>query len=286
MENIRIKSIKVATYFPLDKLVELFNIPTKSRSDEYITLSGSELDLVLKYNTKNKHVYIFKYGCISFANFEDEEIYIFIEYIKSIGSKINYTFLYKHFDIHTIKVLKNNKVELWENSAEYDYSDVLIDITSIVLAKSTELSRYEADLSMLLDDAEKFIVYLQKGRLALYRKKSCLLISKLLRFQYDNLHNIRIQDRPTFVEQSSEYRDIYDIMSNYYELDERLNVIRGKTGSFRDILDLYTNLSFNQTENRLLIFEIFLLALFPVFHLFEHFFKFESPISFLISFFK
>lgn len=286
MENIRIKSIKVATYFPLDKLVELLGIPIKSRWDEYITMCGSELDLVLKYNTKSKHVYIFKYGCISFANFEDEEIYTFIKYIESIGCKINYTLLYKHSDIHTIKVLQNKKVELWENSTEYDYSDALIDITSIILAKSTELSRFEADLSMLLDDAEKFIVYMQKGRLGLYRRKSCVLISKMLRFQYDNLNNIRIQDRPTFVEQSLEYRDVYDGLSNYYELDERLNVIRGKTGSFHDILDLYTNLSFNQTENRLIAFEIFLLALFPAFHLFEHFFKVENSLSFLASFLK
>lgn len=271
MNNIRIKSIKVAAFLPLDKIVELLGIPLRFSWNEYITLSGSELDLILKYNTENKHVHIFKYGCISFANFEDDEIYTFIKYIESIGSKINYSLLYKYYDIHNIKINQNKKMKLFQNSdTEYGYSHTIIHTVSIILAKSTELSRFESDSNKLLYDSEKFITYLQKGRLGFYRRKSSLLISRILRFEYDGIHNIRILDRPDFVEQTYELRDIYDALSKYYELDERLSVVRGKIDSLRDILELYRNLSFNQTENRLLMFEIFLLALFPMFHLFEH----------------
>ncbi|WP_010248446.1 RMD1 family protein [Acetivibrio cellulolyticus] len=287
MESIKIKSVKVAPVLPLDKIVELLGTPMKFRWDEYITLSGNELDLVLKYNTENKHVYIFKYGCISFANFEDDEIYTFIKYIESFGSKINYSLLYKYYEIHYIKVLPNQKINLWQNSnVEYDYSDTLIHVTSIILAKSTELSSFESDLNMLLDDAEKFITYLQKGRLGFYRKKSSVLISKMLRFEYDSIHSIRILDRPGFVEQTSELRDIYDIISKYYELDERLSVVNGKIDSLHDLLDLYSNLSFKQTENRLILFEIFLLALFPVFHLFEHILETGTSLGFLTNLLK
>jgi uncharacterized Rmd1/YagE family protein len=222
MENIRIKSIKATTFFSLNKIVEFLGIPMKFSWREYITLSESELDLVLKYNTKNKHVYIFKYGCISFVNFEDEEIYTFIKYIESIGAKINYTLLYKYYDIHNIKVLPDQRVELWENSnSEYSNNDSLIHIISVILSKSTELSKFESELNRLLDDAEKFIIFLQKGRLGFYRRKSSLLISKILRFEYDSIHNIKILDRPDFVEQALELRDIYDNLSKYYELDER-----------------------------------------------------------------
>lgn len=287
MENIRIKSIKATTFFSLNKIVEFLGIPMKFSWREYITLSESELDLVLKYNTKNKHVYIFKYGCISFVNFEDEEIYTFIKYIESIGAKINYTLLYKYYDIHNIKVLPDQRVELWENSnCEYSNNDSLIHIISVILSKSTELSKFESELNRLLDDAEKFIIFLQKGRLGFYRRKSSLLISKILRFEYDSIHNIKILDRPDFVEQALELRDIYDNLSKYYELDERLNVVKGKIDSLHDILDLYSSLSFNQIENRLILFEIFLLALFPAFHLFEHVFQNGSSLSFLSNLLK
>lgn len=287
MENIRIKSIKVAAFFSLDKIVELLGIPMKFRWDEYVSLSESDLDLVLKYNTQNKHVYIFKYGCISFANFEDEEISTFIKYIESIGVKINYSLTYKYYDIHNVKVLTNQKIKLWQNNdSEYAYNDTILHTISIILSKSLELYSFESELNKLLDEAEKFITFLQKGRLGFYRRKSSLLISKILRFKYDSIHNIRVLDRPSFVEQILALRDIYDNLSKYYELDERLNVVKGKIASLHDILDLYTNLSFNQSETRLLLFEIFLLALFPASHLFEHVSKPEISLNFLTNLFR
>lgn len=287
MENIRIKSVKVATFISLDKIAELLGIPMKFKWDEYVSLSGSELDLVLKYNTRNKHVYIFKYGCISFANFEDEEISIFVKYIESIGVKINYSLTYQYYDIHNLIVLANQKIKLWQNNdSEYDYTDTILHTTSIILSKSLELYSFEAELNKLLDEAEKFITFLQKGRLGLYRRKSSLLISKILRFKYDSIHNIRVLDRPGFVEQSLSLRYIYNKLSNYYELDERLNVVKGKISSLHDILDLYTNLSFNQSETRLILFEIFLLALFPASHLFQNVLIPEISLDFLTNFFR
>ncbi|HOQ01429.1 MAG TPA: RMD1 family protein [Acetivibrio clariflavus] len=287
MSNIKIKSIKVSSFFSLDKIAEFLGIPMQSRWDDYIILSGNHLDLVLKYNTKNKHVYIFKYGCISFANFEEEEISTFIKYIESMGIKINYSLIYNYYDVHEIEVLPNKKIKLWQNDGtEYDYDDTLIHIISIILSKSIELYRLESELDKLLDDAEQFITFLQRGRLGFYRRKSSLLISKILRFQYDSIHNIRILDRPGFVEQSMHLKAIYASLSEYYELDERLEIVEGKIASLHDILDLYSNLSFNQSETRLILFEIFLLALFPAFHILEHLFKTVIPINFFINLLK
>lgn len=287
MDYIKIKSVKVATFFPLDKIVEILGIPMQFRWDDYIILSGKELDLVLKYNTKDKHVYIFKYGCISFANFEDEEIFTFIKYIESIGLKINYSLIYNYYDGHNIEVLPNKKLKLWQNDdAEYDYNDNLIHTISTILSKSVELYRIESDLNKILDEAEQFITFLQKGRLGFYRRKSSLLISKILRFKYDSIHNLRILDRPGFVEQSMHLKAIYASLSEYYELDERLEIVEGKIASLHDILDLYSGLSFNQSETRLILFEIFLLALFPVFHIFEHAFRTAASLSFFTNLFK
>jgi len=287
MENVKIKSVKIAPFFSLDKIVELFGIPMQFSWDNCVILSESDLDLALKYNTKNKHVYIFKHGCISFVNFEDEEIFTFIKYIESIGSKVNYSLIYKYYDAHNIEVLPNNKIKLLPNDdTEYDYDVSIIHTISIILSKSTELYRIEEELNKLLDEAEQFITFLQKGRLSFYRRKSSLIISKILRFKYDSIHNIRVLDRPLFVEQSMYLKAIYSRLSTFYELDERLEIVEGKIASLHDILELYSSLSVNQTETRLILFEIFLLALFPIFHIIEHLFKTGISLSFLTNLFK
>jgi len=286
MNNIKIKSIKIAPFFSLKKIADIFGSPVQFNWDEYIILNEKHLEFVLKYGAQNKYVYIFKYGCISFANFEDKEIFTFIKYIESIGAKVNYSLTYKYYGVHNIKVLPNQKFKLLEtDDMEYDYSNAIIHTISIILSKSTELYRFESELTKLLVEAEKFIIFLKKGRLGSYRKKSSLLVSKIMRFKYDSIYNIKILDRPSFVDQSLTLRNIYDSLSSYYELDERLNVIKGKTDNLHDILDLYTNLSFNQSENRLLLFEIFLLTLFPLSHIFHYIPKPEISLEFLTNLF-
>lgn len=270
MKAIRFKSCKVAVSLPLDRIAAFLKTQMQFSWDEYIILNGEQLDIILKYNTAQKHVYLFKYGCISFVNFEDNEIHDFLQYLIGITGKINYELLYTYFETHTLEVDDDGFCDLCNNGNKYPFDESLIHIISVVLAKSTELNKIENDLNLLLSKSEKFIYYIKKSRSNFFIQKSTMLISKILRFEYDSIHSIRIFERPSFVEQRIEYKERYDIISKYYELDDRYRVLTGKTGDLRLIVKQYSKLSHKRTENSLLLFEIFLLALFPIFHIIQH----------------
>ncbi|NLD46792.1 MAG: RMD1 family protein [Clostridiaceae bacterium] len=270
MKTIHFKSCKVAVSLPLDRIAAFLKTQMQFSWKEYIILKGSQLNFILQYNTEQKHVYLFKYGCISFVNFEDNEIHSFLQYMIGITGKINYELIYTYFETHTLEVDEDGFCELWKNGDKYPFNESLIHIISVVLAKSTELYKFETDLNLLLDNSEKFIYFIQKARSSFFIKKSSVLISTILRFEYDSIHSIRIFERPGFVNHYAEYKGIYDIFSKYYELNARHSILTGKTGDLRLIVKQYSKLSHKHTEYRLLIFEIFLLALFPIFHILKH----------------
>lgn len=272
MRTINFKSYKIASFLPLERIAAFLKTQIQFSWNEYIMLSGDHLNMILKYHTDGKYAYLFNYGCISFVNFDDNEVYTFIRYIESIGAKVNSGLIYKFRESHIINVDDNLACKLWrKNDKEYKYSECINHIVSVVLAKSTELYMFETELDRLLDNAEKFILFLQKGRLRFYRKKSSIIVSKILRFEYESIHSVRILERPGFVERSLESKEIYDALSHHYQLDDRFTILQGKINDLREILRLYSSLSHKQSQSRLYLFEIFLLSLFPAFHIISHF---------------
>lgn len=268
METVSFTSYKVATSLPLNKIAAFLKTNMKFRWNEYILVSGNQLDTILKYHSNNKAVYIFKYGCICFANLTDNEIYSFLKYIGSIGSiasKINYNLMHKFHESHNIKIDDNLRCSLWKNSStKVDYNENANHILSIILARSTQMYSFEMQLNTMLDNAEKFIVSLQKGHLSMFTKKSYTTMAKILRFEFESMSCIRIFEHPVFAEYSIKSNEIYDTLAKYYEFRDRFNIMQSKIKDLRRIVSLYSSLSHSQTENRLLIFEIFLLSLFSL----------------------
>lgn len=272
MKTVRFASYKVASSLPLDKIAAYLKTQMTFRWNEYIILNSNQLDIILKYHTEGKSVYLFKYGCISFVNFMDNEVYDFLKHFELITGKINYNLFYKFHESHIIEIDDNLRCRLWKGSStKINYTDSISHIVSIVLAKSAGMYVFETELTNLFDSAEKFIIFLQKGRLSMYVKKSAVLISKILRFEFDSINSVMILDRPLFTENSIKSKEIYDALADYYELDDRFSVMQSKINDLREMVGHYSSLSHNQSESRLLRFEIFLLALFPLFHIIHHF---------------
>ncbi|HOM03684.1 MAG TPA: RMD1 family protein [Acetivibrio sp.] len=268
MKTVHFTSYKVATSLPLDKIAALLKANMKFTWDEYILVAGNQLDAILKYHTEDKAVYLFKYGCISFVNFTDKEIYSFLKYLESITSKINYNLMPKYHESHNISIDEDGSCSLWENSdIRVDYDKNIDHILSIILARSTQMDLFETQLNTLLDEAEKFIILLQKRRLLTFTKKSCTIMAKILRFEFESMSCIRIFEHPSLDKHSIKSNEIYDILADYYEFGDRFNIMQSKIKDLRKIVSLYSSLSYSETEKRLLIFEIFLLSLFSLAHI-------------------
>lgn len=265
MKTVHFKCIRVAPKLPLDKISAFFKIHRQLSWKEYIRLQGYPLEMILKYTAASKQVYLYEFGCVCFINFDDSDIGVFVEFLESLTGPIDYTSYVKFQETHGVEIFDNGNCSLWEGSpGNFKYGSYTPHIVSTVLAKSTALSRLETEVSLLLDQSEKFINYLQKGWLHASTKNSAKITAQFLRFKYDSITNIRIFDRPSFSGQHLSEREEYTALSKYFELFERYEILQSKISDLHSITDAYSKLSYRQSENRLYVFEIFLLALFPL----------------------
>lgn len=254
MGSASFKCYKISLKLPLDKIESFFNLPEFPDWKEYIILDGKHISKILQYDAETKTVYLFKYGCVCFVNFNENELYIFLQYIDSIIGSIDFILFSKFNANHTENM---DDTKLMPGNAGY------IDIICIILAKSVELDKLERDLEELLDKAEKHINLMQSEKLRI-NKKIILTASGILRLEYHYANNIHIFERNSYNYGDIESRASFDKLSRYYELDERRRVIQSKMDDIRKIMKAYSFFSYKQRESRTLWFEIALLSLFPL----------------------
>jgi len=234
---------------------------------EYIVLNQEHINDILKYESLSKEVYIYEFGCITFANFSNDEIRVVLEYISSIIENFNYNLIYRFHESHTIRVLDDGNCYLWKSSKEsVKYETRINNIISMILAKSVALNRIEEELVKLLDEGEKLIAYLRKPIFLSTSKKFMNIVSKVLKFEYDTVKNVKIFERAFYGNEDLSSKEIYDELSKYFELQDRFKIIKSKIQDLRHISKAYLTFSFRRNEGNLYVFEIILLALFPLSH--------------------
>ena len=286
MKTVLFRSYKIEYKLPLEKIETFYNIQKALKWKEYTILDNNQLKVIFRFNSVPKLVYIFRYGCISFMNFEEEEVYTFLRHLESIIGNVDYKLLSKYNESHILQIDVNGMCRLWKSSMEkLDYKGFYKHIINIVLAKSTELYVLEIEVERLLDQAEKFLIYLQRGSLNVNKKVYIASITKVLRLEYHIINNIKIFERDTFNSESFDSRRVYDKLSEYYELDSRCKIIQNKIDDLRGIYKAYSSFSYRQIEARLIWLEIFMLALFPLFYLIRNTIAVKSIASFVRGFF-
>lgn len=265
MEKLTFSTYKVTTKLPLLKISSFFNLKQEPYWKEYIKIDGLEIENILKYTSSNKSVFLYKYGCVTFINFNQNEIYIFLEYLQKLFIELDNKLLSKFNETHTIYISSDDNVVLWENSEEkFNYHNKVNDIIACVLAKSTELHKIETELSDVLDESGKLISYLNKGHLRANTKKVVSIITKCIRFKYRSIESIKILDKPSEFNRTIESRQTFDIISNFFELNDRYIILSDRISILDSITDEYFSFRSKQEEKRLLLFEILLLSIFPL----------------------
>lgn len=270
MKTLLFKAFKISPKIPLENVAEYFKLELSGSWKEYIVLTGRHLNEVLKHRTASKKAFLFNFGSIVLLNFNSEELLTFLEFMQSLDCSVDYSLFAKYHERHIAAVYPDNTIRLWQDSSlKYEYTDDVITLMAAVLAKSTALEKIESDLDKLLDEAEGYINKLQKGRLKANSGGFAATAAKLLRYEYVISAGIRIFDRPHCSNRDFSYRQIYDKFSKYYELQDRLEVLQKKTDELGNIVRSYSNISYSRQERRLVLFEVFLLALFPLSYLVE-----------------
>lgn len=266
MENIIFNTYKVASKLPLLQIAPFFNIKLEGWK-EYIKLNKSDIERILKYSSE-KLIYLYKYGCITFVGFNQDEIHMFLDYFRNSFVELDNRLITLYNESHTMTISDDGYIKLWhESEQQFKYNEIIIDIVANIIAKSTELNKIEAELKVVLDEADLFIGYLKKGRLRANTKKVVSTIAECIRFKYNTIESVRLLDRPPEFNNTIRTRKIFDIFSDYYELTDRYDVLSNRTNVLDSITEEYFDFRSNQSERRLILFEVLLLLLFPLMHL-------------------
>jgi uncharacterized Rmd1/YagE family protein len=268
MKTIVYKCYKLSSKLSLNKIASFFEIRPQISWGDFITLNEAHISTVLKERSISKQVYIFNFGCITFVNFDSDEITNINEAIESITGSIDFRLFTKFHDTHIIKKLSSNHFKIWENKSEITSTeDEITPIIATILAKSVALDKIETDVNELLDESEGMIHKLNKGQLRVNAKKHIAGTLRTIKLEYEILNSIRIFDRSFKIDEKFKQREIFDDLAAHYELHHRFSVLEKKIDEVRNITKVYSTLSRSNMEKRLMLFEILLLALFPISHI-------------------
>lgn len=270
MERIHFSAYKISQRINLSTVSACFGTAAPQSWEHVIMIGSSSLNQVFGHTMPSKHVLVFDFGCIVFVNFHNDEINTFLLYLEPVIENLDYKLLVKFNEKHEIRVYSDGSFSLYGNiPLLQDYNDSIIPVAAAVLAKSTALNFIEAEVEILLDKTDDIINQMQKGLLKAKHRRYAALITKILRFNYESAGSIRIFDRPSYANASFQSRKVYDTLAVYYELYDRFSILGKKTEELWKISRSYSSLSSTQRENRLILFEVFLLALFPLSYLFK-----------------
>jgi len=265
MKTVRFTGYKISSGIDLKKVAAFFRLPAPKSWEDCIILGEQQLAEAYKYKLPSKKIYIFEFGCVTFENFHMDETGEFFKYLRLITGEYDYRMLARYNESLAIKVFEDHRVSLWKGSTRtFPYSDSLAGIVAVVLAKSVALSKVEADVDPLLDEAGDFIAKLQSGKLNTGTRKFASTMAHILRFEFESAAGIRIFDRPSEANRGLILRGAYDELASYYELEDRYEVLEKKVSELRNIARSYSTLRYWKQENRLVLFEVFLLVLFPL----------------------
>ncbi len=265
MNDILFTSVLVSDTIPLDLVSNYFKMHKTLKWKDYIVISGYHLEMVLKYATENKFVYIYDFGAITFVNMHMAEIKIFVEYLVSIVGPLDYNLFLNSCEAHTTRMLDDNQCYLCSRSLNpTPFDRYIIPITAEILAQSETQEKIEGIMSTLLDEAELMLTYLRKGHVKARSRKIVRITSKIVKFQYDTIKSIHIFDRPKFSGASIKPKEVHDELSEFYELYDRFHVIDTKSKDLLNLYSTYSDLGDKKIEYRLYKLQAILLLLFPL----------------------
>ncbi|OPJ56368.1 RMD1 family protein [Alkalithermobacter paradoxus] len=243
MEQIVFKSIVVAKEININNVAKKFNIYKKYKWEEPLILRNKDLQRILGANIENKSIYIFSFGSIIFINMEESEIPVFIDYIRDSEIKINSSYL-KHFsDEFYLRLLPDSELAILDDGIIVpEIKDYYLTIISTVLGKSVALERVEEDIYKIFDNFEPTLEILERGKLNIRDKVLAKHAADILRFKYQTISYIMIDEIPDIAWQNSEIEKFYIELSSFFDLNDRYESTNHKIEILLTVLNSYSNL--------------------------------------------
>ena len=191
--------------------------------------------------SKERFVYIFKYGVVSFLNYEPADCTAFLQFIEPFCKNRFAEALSDEFIVETgvqERRISHNKIEIV--SAE----PTILRMIMLTVSQSVTLDYYSQQTIQLLEDTNYHTQLLEKkGRLAISGKNLKKYIGKTLLLKNRISQNLYIFDSPPETWEDErldklhiELKRNFDLTERFRGVSEGLGIVKENLELFRDIL--------------------------------------------------
>lgn len=269
LESLKLKAYSVSAELDLNRIAILRGIKKKYTWEEPLVLQGSTLFDVLDTEVKDEQmVFLFSFGSVIFFNLEEESIKKVLTFLYNYMPGIEIENYSKFSDDYEIRIDSNKKMAITDEYVVIEtYESYISEIISTVIAKSVALERVEENMTTILDSIESVIDKLEKGKKLISNREHGKVIAKIVRFEYSTISYIMILDRPDTTWAKSDAGELYDSMSEFFELSDRYEILRKKIETINSIVDNFSSMS-NSIRGLLVEWIIVGLILFDIIHTF------------------
>ncbi len=239
MNDLIFKTYAVTNEIELNKIAEECNIKKKYTWEEPLILQQDILERIIKEKSgEDEKILVFSFGSIVFVNSTIEHTEIFMRYLKGIEPDIDIDHYNTFQDDYALHHVEGEEIEFTDSFVQIPNMELFYpELVSIVIAKSVALERIEKQLSKILDDLEIKIDNLEKGKLNIGNKELAKTTSRIVRHEYNTIAYIMILDKPDITWINSDAAVFYEKMSDFFELNDRYEIIKSKTEILKNIID-------------------------------------------------
>jgi uncharacterized Rmd1/YagE family protein len=203
-------------------------------------LSYGDADELFYEVSGGRYIYIFKYGVLSFLNYEAVDISAFLQFIKPFCKNLFEESLSDEFIVET--GAKENKVGY--NKIEISSGDKnVLRIIMLNVSQSVTLDYYSELTSRLLEETNYHTQILEKkGRLAISGKNLKKFIGKTLLLKNRIAENLYIFDSPLETWEDERLDKLYNELKRTFDLQERFRNVSDGLGIVKDNLELFRDI--------------------------------------------
>ncbi|NMD71077.1 RMD1 family protein [Bacillus sp. DNRA2] len=246
MKPIAFKAFALTNEIDLNSIAIHCGIPKKFTWEEPLILKNDLLESILHQKVEpSQQVQVFSFGSVVFINYSSlDEIKQFLSFLHHFEKDINLGDFDRYTDDYCLHVREDEELVLNDEFVVVpEYENFQPELISTVLAKSVALEKTEEQLGTILDKLENMVDRLEKGKLRIGNKELARTTAKIVRHEYNTLSYIMILDKPDITWTSSTAGEFYDSMFDFFELNDRYNILKSKTEILYNIMDGFSNIS-------------------------------------------
>lgn len=245
INNTSFRAYALTNEIDLNKIALEYGSSKKYTWEEPFSFQGEVLSTILAHHiTDAQKILVFSFGSIVLINLPSEDIKKFLEYLKKVKPDLEIRKYEAYMDDYKLHVEHDSEIILTDDYVVVpDYQIFYPDLVSTVIAKSVALERTEEQLGKILDKLENIIDRLEKGKLNISNKELARITAGIVRHEYNSITYIMILDKPDITWINHEASIFYDRMSEFFELNDRYEIIKQKTRILENIIDGFTSIS-------------------------------------------